>query len=138
MSDITPYDVIGGEPALRSLVDRFYFYMDILPEARGIRGMHQPSLALAKDKLFKFFSGWLGGPNLFMEEFGHPMLRARHLPFAIGESERDQWMLCMIKALDEMTMDPRLRTNLETALQQLATHMINQGPEQEFDACHDH
>lgn len=138
MTSITPYDVIGGEQALRSLVNRFYFYMDILPEAQGIRAMHQPNLATAKDKLFKFFSGWLGGPNLFMEEFGHPMLRARHFPFPIGEAERDQWMLCMNKALDEMTMDPRLKTNLQTALQQLATHMINQGEEQEFDACHDH
>ncbi|CAD6880413.1 Hemoglobin-like protein HbO [Methylomonas albis] len=122
----TPYELIGGETALRSLVDRFYFYMDILPEAQGIRAMHAPSLASAKDKLYKFFSGWLGGPNLFIEEFGHPMLRARHFPFPIGESERDQWMQCMNKALDEVEMDPRLRENISTALQQLATHMINQ------------
>jgi hemoglobin len=126
MSDITPYDVFGGESAIRSLVDRFYFYMDILPEAQGIRAMHQTNLASAKDKLFKFLSGWLGGPNLFIQEFGHPMLRARHLPFKIGESERDQWMLCMNKALDEITTDPRLKTNIQNALQQLATHMINQ------------
>lgn len=138
MTSITPYDVIGGEQALRSLVDRFYFYMDILPQAQGIRAMHQPNLTNAKDKLFKFFSGWLGGPNLFMEEFGHPMLRARHFPFPIGETERDQWMLCMTKALDEMTMDPRLRDNLQTALQNLATHMINQGDEDAAAACHDH
>lgn len=122
----TPYELIGGETALRSLVDRFYFYMDILPETQGIRAMHAPSLSTAKDKLFKFFSGWLGGPNLFIEEFGHPMLRARHFPFPIGESERDQWMLCMNKALDEIETDPRLRENIRTALQQLATHMINQ------------
>ena len=128
MSEITPYDVFGGETAIRSLVDRFYFYMDILPEAQGIRAMHQPNLASAKDKLFKFLSGWLGGPNLFMEEFGHPMLRARHLPFQIGESERDQWMLCMNKALNEISTDPRLKTNIQNALQQLATHMINQEP----------
>lgn len=126
MTQTTPYDFIGGESALRSLVDRFYFYMDILPECQGIRAMHAESLQGAKDKLFKFLSGWLGGPNLFIEEFGHPMLRARHLPFAIGESERDQWMLCMNKAMDELSMDPRLRDNMRNALQQLATHMINQ------------
>lgn len=126
MTTLTPYDVIGGEQAILSLVDRFYFYMDILPEAQGIRSMHQPNLASAKDKLFKFLSGWLGGPNLFVEEFGHPMLRARHLRFAIGEPERDQWLLCMNKALAETTMDPRLRTNIQEALQHLATHMINQ------------
>lgn len=126
MTAVTPYQLIGGESAIRSLVDRFYFYMDILPEAQGIRAMHAANLAGAKDKLFKFLSGWLGGPNLFIEEFGHPMLRARHFPFAIGPSERDQWMLCMNKALDETGMDDRLRTNIRAALQQLATHMINQ------------
>lgn len=126
MQKPTPYDLIGGEPAIRSLVDRFYFYMDILPEAQGIRVMHQRDLSAAKDKLFKFLSGWLGGPNLFIEEYGHPMLRMRHFPFAIGESERDQWMLCMKKALAEIPMDPRLLINIKSALQQLATHMINQ------------
>lgn len=128
MSSAKPYDFIGGESAIQSLVDRFYFYMDILPEAQGIRAMHQPNLATAKDKLFKFLSGWLGGPNLYIEEFGHPMLRMRHFPFKIGESERDQWMLCMNKALAEIPMDPRLHTNIQTALLQLATHMINQEP----------
>ena len=126
MTTTTPYGLIGGEQTILSLVDRFYFYMDSLPEAQGIRAMHQTNLASAKAKLFKFLSGWLGGPNLFIEEFGHPMLRARHLPFAIGESERDQWMLCMNKALAEMTMDPQLKTNIQNALQHLATHMINQ------------
>jgi len=129
MATRTPYTVIGGEQAILSLVDRFYFYMDTLPEAQGIRAIHQANLASAKSKLFKFLSGWLGGPNLFIEEFGHPMLRARHLPFAIGEPERDQWMLCMNTALAEMAMDPQLKTNLQNALQQLATHMINQEPD---------
>jgi hemoglobin len=112
MTTTPPYGVIGGEQTIFSLVDRFYFYMEILPETQGIRAMHQPNLASAKVKLFKFLSGWLGGPNLFIEEFGHPMLRARHLRFAIGVSERDQWMLCMNKALAEITMDPRLKTNI--------------------------
>ena len=125
MTTLTPYDLIGGEQAILNWVDRFYFYMDSLPETQGIRAIHQPNLDSAKSKLFKYLSGWLGGPDLFVEEFGHPMLRARHLPFVIGESERDQWMLCMNKALDEMTIDPRLKTNLQNALQQLATHMIN-------------
>ncbi|ESS73271.1 group II hemoglobin [Methyloglobulus morosus KoM1] len=127
----TPYDAIGGEQVLLNLVDRFYFYMDSLPEAKGIRAIHQYNLSPAKDKLFKFLSGWLGGPNLFIDEFGHPMLRARHLPFVIGESERDQWMLCMNKALAELGMDPQFKINIQNALQQLATHMINQVPNQE-------
>lgn len=126
----TPYDAIGGEQTLLSLVNRFYFYMDTLPEAQGIRAIHQNNLASARDKLYKFLSGWLGGPSLFIEEFGHPMLRARHLPFVIGEAERDQWMLCMDKALAEIAMDSQLKINIQNALQQLATHMINQIPDE--------
>ena len=132
MTSITPYQLMGGEPAIRSLVDRFYFYMDILPETKGIRAMHAESLASAKDKLFKFLSGWLGGPNLFIEEYGHPALRMRHFPFAIGTEERDQWMLCMNKALSEMSLDDGLRTELQKALFQLATHMINIEPLQQI------
>jgi len=67
---------------------------------------------------------------LFIEEFGHPMLRARHLPFLIGEPERNQWMLCMNKALAELAMDSQLKITIQNALQQLATHMINQVPGQ--------
>jgi hemoglobin len=125
-SALTPYELMGGESAILSLVDRFYFYMDTLPEARGIRKMHAQSLSNAKDKLFKFLSGWLGGPDLFIQEFGHPMLRRRHFPFAIGLSEREQWMLCMNKAMKEISMDNSLRDSLLEALEQLSTHMINQ------------
>lgn len=122
----TPYSLMGGEAAIQSLVDRFYFYMDTLPEADGIRRMHAASLAGAKVKLFKFLSGWLGGPNLFIEEYGHPRLRQRHFPFAIGQAEADQWMYCMNKALLEVAMDPRLRASIQQALKELAQHMINQ------------
>ncbi|MGZ8157892.1 MAG: group II truncated hemoglobin [Methylobacter sp.] len=125
-TQITPYELIGGEAAVLGLVDRFYFFMDTLPEAAGIRAMHAASLADARTKLFKFLSGWLGGPDLFIREYGHPRLRQRHFPFAIDEPARDQWMLCMNKALDEITMDEAFRENLRQALQQLATHMINQ------------
>jgi hemoglobin len=124
-STLTPYELMGGETAILSLVDRFYFYMDTLPEAKGIRKMHAQSLSNAKDKLFKFLSGWLGGPDLFIQEFGHPMLRRRHFPFAIGLSEREQWMLCMNKAMEEISMDNSLRDSLLEALEQLSTHMIN-------------
>ncbi len=122
----TPYEALGGEPAILSLVDRFYFYMDIVPEAVDVRNLHAQNLAGAKAKLFKFLSGWLGGPDLFVQEYGHPRLRQRHFPFAIGEKEADQWLLCMQKALDEIEMDPRLRENLWEALVNLARHMVNQ------------
>ncbi len=125
-SKTTPYELMGGERAILSLVDRFYFYMDILPEAKDVRNMHAQNLTGAKTKLFKFLSGWLGGPDLFVEEFGHPRLRQRHFPFAIGEPEAEQWLLCMEKALSEMTMNAQLRESLWQALQQLARHMVNQ------------
>jgi len=125
----TPYHRLGGEAVLRQLVRRFYATMNELPEVRGIRKMHGADLGGASEKLFKFLSGWLGGPDLFIEEYGHPRLRARHFPFRIGPDERDQWMLCMNKALDDTAMDGELRELLREALAQTATHMINQEPE---------
>jgi hemoglobin len=126
---LTPYEHIGGEAAIRRLVERFYFFMDTLPEAAEVRAMHAVDLSSAHDKLFKFLSGWLGGPDLFIQEYGHPRLRQRHFPFVIDAAARDQWMLCMHKALDELSMDATFRGNLTQALQQLATHMINQDEE---------
>ncbi len=122
----TPYELIGNEAAILSLVERFYFFMESLPEAAGIRAMHAADLSDACTKLFKFLSGWLGGPDLFVQEYGHPRLRQRHFPFAIDTDARDQWMMCMNKALNETAMDAKFRENLSQALQQLATHMINQ------------
>ncbi|BBL74986.1 group II truncated hemoglobin [Methylomagnum ishizawai] len=122
---VTPYVLLGGETAVRELVERFYGHMDRLPEAQGIRAMHAPDLTGAKNKLFKFLSGWFGGPDLFMEEFGHPRLRMRHFPFAIGPAERDQWMLCMVRALDDMAIEANLREALLAAFARTADHMIN-------------
>ncbi len=119
------YDLLGGEKNLLSLVDRFYFYMDILPEAADIRRMHASSLVSAKEKLFKFLSGWLGGPNLYIEEYGHPRLRMRHFPFKIGAEEKRQWMLCMKKAFAEIECDANIKNHVLSALDQLAEHMIN-------------
>ncbi len=124
---VTPYRLIGGERAVRELVDRFYEYMDTLPEAQDIRAMHPVDLASSRDKLFMFLSGWLGGPELYQQAFGHPRLRMRHFPFSIGIKERNQWLLCMCKALDDMPWEPALRKGLARAFAQLANHMINQG-----------
>lgn len=121
----TAYEILGGEAALVRLVDRFYEYMDSLPEAAGIRAMHREDLTEARSKLFKFLSGWLGGPNLYWEEFGHPRLRMRHFPFSIGGDERDQWMLCMNKAIEDCIELPVFRERLSQALRQTADHMIN-------------
>jgi hemoglobin len=120
------YDRIGGEAVVRQLVRRFYEIMDELPETYGIRKMHAENLFGAEDKLFKFLSGWLGGPQLFVQEFGQPFLRRRHFPFAIGESERNQWLRCMRQALDEVVTEAALREELFSAFAKLADHMRNQ------------
>lgn len=122
---LTHYTRIGGEQALRALVRRFYELMDELPETYGIRKMHAESLDGAADKLFKFLSGWMGGPQLFVQEFGEPFLRRRHLPFPIGGSERDQWLLCMDRALEEVVADAALRGELSAAFAKVADHMRN-------------
>lgn len=119
------YQRIGGEQKVRELVERFYQLMDELPEAYGIRKMHADDLQSARDKLFKFLSGWMGGPQLFVNEYGHPMLRRRHLPFAIGVSERDQWLLCMGQALSDVVQDVALRQELSAAFAKVADHMRN-------------
>lgn len=121
----TLYERIGGEAAVRTLVDHFYDHMDQLAEAQNIREMHAKSLKVSREKLFMFLSGWMGGPNLYMEKYGHPRLRMRHLPFAIDESARDQWMLCMRQALDETVDDEKLRDELLTAFYGVADFMRN-------------
>jgi hemoglobin len=122
----THYQRIGGETKVRQLVDRFYDHMDELPEVFGIRKLHAESLAASRQKLFDFLSGWMGGPQLYVEKHGHPMLRRRHLPFPIGEAERDQWMHCMKLALDEVVEDEKLRDELYQAFAKVADHMRNQ------------
>jgi len=120
------YESIGGETTLRQLVQHFYQHMDNLAEAKPIRAMHAPDLGSAQDKLFMFLSGWMGGPPLYMEKYGHPRLRMRHLPFAIDESARDQWMLCMKLALDDVVNDQALRDELLFAFHEIADFMRNQ------------
>lgn len=124
-TELSHYQRIGGAEKVRELVSRFYRLMDALPEAYGIRKMHAADLQGANDKLFKFLSGWMGGPQLFVAEYGHPMLRRRHLPFVIGDAERDQWMLCMNQALTEVVQDDALRGELSEAFGKVADHMRN-------------
>ncbi|MCK9991251.1 MAG: group II truncated hemoglobin [Rugosibacter sp.] len=120
------FDRIGGKDAIRRLVDLFYHYMDTLPEAQTIRAMHPPELAPVKEVLFKYLVGWLGGPPLYVAERGHPRLRKRHLAFPIGEAERDAWMACMTRAIDDVVTDPALKTELTQAFSKTATFLRNQ------------
>lgn len=121
----TLFEQLGGETVIRQLVDRFYDVMDSKAEAAGIRALHPADLAESRDKLFWFLVGWSGGPQMYVERFGHPRLRARHLPFPIRESERDQWLWCMNQALEEIITDGLARTQLSRNFMQLADFMRN-------------
>ena len=121
----SPFESIGGADGVRRLVDRFYDVMDTAREAAGIRAMHPPNLDSSREKLRLFLTGWMGGPPLYVERFGPPRLRARHLPFPIGEAERDAWVWCMDQALDEQEMPEELRDFLRERFRVVAQHMRN-------------
>jgi len=124
--ELSLYEMIGGETRLRSLVERFYDLMDSSVETEKIRSLHPKSLKQSREKLFMFLSGWSGGPQLYVERFGHPRLRQRHMPFSIGSIERDQWLWCMNKALEESQIDPRVVEYLKNHFTEAADFMRNQ------------
>lgn len=121
------YARLGGAPAIHDLVSRFYGLMDELPEAHAVRQLHPPGLSGSADSLFKFLSGWFGGPALYVRERGHPRLRMRHAAYAIHSAMRDEWMLCMHMALAEQVEDRALRASVEQAFSDMADHLINTG-----------
>ena len=121
------YELLGGETGVHALVDRFYDLMDSSPEAKDIRALHAASLKRSREKLFMFLSGWSGGPQLYIQEFGHPKLRMRHMPFAIGERERDQWLWCMERAVDAGDFHPSVVEHLKKRFYEVADFMRNQG-----------
>lgn len=124
---VTPFDRLGGEGGVRALVDRFYDLMDLEPVFTELRALHPQSLDGSRDKLFWFLCGWLGGPNHYIERFGHPRLRARHLPYAIGIRERNQWMACMLQAMQDEGIDPAMAERLAESFFGTADWMRNQG-----------
>ena len=127
MENTTTYEKIGGAAAVGKLCERFYELMDTVPQFQGIRAMHPADLANSRDKLYMFLSGWLGGPDHYQERFGHPRLRARHLPFAIGVKERDQWVACMDQAMGECATPEALRQRLRESFFKTADWMRNKG-----------
>jgi hemoglobin len=119
------YDLIGGERVLRALAHEFYLQMSQASEASELLAIHRAPIAESQQKLFEFLSGWLGGPQLYQQKYGHPALRARHMPFAIDENMRDQWLLCMQRALDKCIAQPQHRDAIYQAIATLADHMRN-------------
>ena len=122
----TPYEQMGGDAGVRTLVERFYDLVDTAPEARTIRALHATSLKASREKLYLYLSMWTGGPTTYSDRFGHPRLRMRHFPFRIGTRERDEWLWCMDRALDEHPMPDETRAFLRERFHGLADHMRNQ------------
>lgn len=119
------YATLGGEAAVRALVERFYALMDQLPQARALRALHPADLGPSKERLFLFLSGWLGGPQLYAERFGPPRLRGAHMAFPIDEGGRDAWMDCMTQTLQEQVADEALRAQLIAAFYKTADFLRN-------------
>lgn len=122
---ITPYEWLGGDAAVRALTRRFYDLMDSTPQGVAARAIHRPSLADSEEKLFEFLSGWLGGPQLFIERRGPPMLRARHLHVKIGKAEIDSWIACFRQAWFETAEEGEVSAAILAQIESLATHMAN-------------
>jgi hemoglobin len=123
------FDRIGGEVIVDRLVEAFYARMDSLPEARGIRAMHDADLEPTKRILKRYLTEWTGGPDLYSSERGHPRLRQRHMGFPIGNAARDAWLLCMEEALAETVPDDATRQEIYTAFARLADFMRNRADE---------
>ncbi|KQQ61626.1 globin [Rhizobium sp. Leaf311] len=123
---ITLYEAIGGEQTVRALSKRFYELMDTLPEASHCRAIHPPDLSNSESKFTDYLLGYLGGPPVYAEKYGHPMLRRRHFVAPIGTVEREEWLLCFRRAMDETIENPKLRDIIWTPIERLALHMQNQ------------
>ena len=119
----TPYEALGGDSEVRRLTELFYDCIDA--SAPTLRAMLPTNDAVTRDKLYEFLSGWLGGPALYVEKRGHPMLRMRHMPFSIGPTEAEEWLRCMSESLDEMNVDGPLRSYLDSQFRRSAQWMEN-------------
>ena len=115
-----------GPDGIARLVDRLYHWMTTLPEAHASHLLHRADLSEVSRRLTAFLSGWLGGPDQYHRAaYGEPMMRRRHFAFPIGPAERDEWLLCFTRALEETVAHPQLRTIILEPVTRLAHHMQN-------------
>lgn len=119
------YERIGGQATIEALTARFYALMDSMPEARATRAIHPDDLSGSREKLTEYLAFWFGGPQTFVEKRGAPMMRARHLPFAIGTAEIEGWLGCFRQALDETVPEDHMRAVIWERVETLAHHMRN-------------
>ena len=124
----SPYQILG-EDGIRRLTSTFYDVMDTLPEAKSLRAMHAQDLSPMKEKLAEYLTGWMGGPALYADRYGTVCMTSPHEPYHIGPEERDQWLLCMDKALEEMKAGEELTQMLKEPLFRIADAIRNrEGP----------
>jgi hemoglobin len=120
------FEWIGGETPIKAMVERFYDLMEFDPAYETLRTLHGNDLSVARQRLFWFLCGWMGGPQYYSEQLGHPRLRMRHMPFAIGVIERDQWLACMAQAMSENHIAPAVQAHLAQSFFQTVDWMRNQ------------
>ncbi|MBB1269734.1 group II truncated hemoglobin [Shewanella sp. SR44-3] len=120
------YDLIGGDKVIKAIAHEFYQQMQTRQDTQALLAIHRAPIAESEQKLYEFLSGWLGGPQLYQQKYGHPALRARHMPFAIDASMRDQWLSCMHSAIEKHIKKPEHRQAIIQAISTLADHMRNQ------------
>ena len=121
------YYRLGGAQVLREFVDNLYDFMDHFPAVETVRKMHAEDLSQTRDRLFMFLSGMLGGPPLYVDAFGHPYLRQKHMHLKIGDRERDQWLFCAQNAANQLDVSSEVRDELMSELTLMADHLRNQG-----------
>jgi hemoglobin len=127
MSDeVSLYQEVGGSDFFIELVNKFYegvindeVIISLYPDRNDLEG--------AKERLSLFLMQYWGGPTTYSEERGHPRLRQRHFPFAIGERERDHWLMHMQGAIDAMPTSDSVRTRLSEYMSNAAQHLVNTG-----------
>lgn len=122
--ELNVFEAAGGADAFRRLVERFYSGVATDPLLRPI--YPEEDLAGATERLTLFLMQYWGGPQTYSERRGHPRLRLRHRPFAIGQAERDAWLGHMTVAVDSLGLAPRLRKALLDYFEAASTGMINQ------------
>jgi hemoglobin len=121
----TPFEWIGGEDRVKALVERFYDLMELEPAYAAVRATHGSDLGGARTKTFFVFCCWVGGLQHYVERFGHPRLRMRHMGFSIGVRERDEWLACMDQAMNDCAVEQDLRRRLSASFFQTADWMRN-------------
>lgn len=119
----TPYEEIGGSEVVQRLAEAFYDVIE--EESPTLRALLPANTTNTRRKFAMYLTGWLGGPPLYEQKYGHPRLRMRHMPFPIGQDEALEWMRCMRQAMDRAEIGEPMRTFLEDRFGPLAEHMRN-------------